>query len=296
MLKFLVQTKKIQYKESDMELEIIAIYCWCDLLLQHLKIKEDPRSEMSNAEVVTTAIVAVRFFSGNLENARCFLSEHRYIPNMLSKSRLNRRIHALGYKLIRDIQGVIGELFKATNHNQEYAIDSFPVPVCENVRIFHSKIYNTEKYRGYHASKKRYFYGIKVHMLVTVGGLPVEFIMTPGSCADISAFKELDLNIPEGSMVYGDKAYTDYEEEDLLIESAGIELKPQRRDNAKRRFDRCTEYIINRQRKMVETVFSGIAWLFPKHIHAVTAQGFELKIALFSCAAGFSTLVSASLS
>lgn len=277
-----------------MELEIIAIYCWCDLLLQHLNIKENIRSEMTNAEVTTTAIVAVRFFCGNFENARRFLGEHSYIPNMLSKSRLNRRLHMLGSELIGDIQRIIGEFFKAANPNQEYAVDSFPVPVCENIRIFHARIYSNEKYRGYQASKKRYFYGLKVHMLVTVDGRPVEFILTPGCCADVSAFKGLDLDLPEGAIVYGDKAYTDYEEEDLLLE-AGIELKPQRKDNAKRRFDRCTEYIIDRQRKMVETVFSGIARLFPKHIHAVTSQGFELKVALFACAAGFSALVPSGL-
>ena len=274
-----------------MELEIIAIYCWCDLLLKHLKVKEDRRSEISNAEVITTAIVAVRFFSGNFENTRQFLCEHKYIPNMLSKSRLNRRLHQLGHELIVDIQSVIGEFFKATNHDQEYAVDSFPMPVCENIRIFHSKIYHDEKYRGYQASKKRYFYGLKVHMLVTVDGRPVEFILTPGSSADVSAFKEFPLDLSEGSTIYGDKAYTDYDEEDMLIETAGIKLKPQRKENAKRRFDGCTEYVINHQRKMVETVFSGIARLFPKHIHAVTSKGFELKVALFACAASFSLLV-----
>ncbi len=40
----------------------------------------------------------------------------------------------------------------------------------------------------------------------------------------------------------------------------------------------------------METVFSGIARLFPKHIYAVSAKGFELKVALFACAAGFSVL------
>jgi len=47
------------------------------------------------------------------------------------------------------------------------------------------------------------------------------------------------------------------------------------------------EYIINHQRKIVETAFSGIAQLFPKHIHAVTSLGFELKVALFSCIPAF---------
>ena len=40
--------------------------------------------------------------------------------------------------------------------------------------------------------------------------------------------------------------------------------------------------MIDKQRKIVETVFSGIARLFPKHIHAITSRGFELKVALFA--------------
>jgi Transposase DDE domain len=269
-----------------MTLEIIAIYCWCELILRQLNILDDCRAEMNNSEVLTTAIVAVRFFSGNFENARKFLKEHKYIPNMLSKSRFNRRLHSLGLDLIGDVQRIIAELFKSINPTQEYAVDSFPVPVCENVRIFHSKIYNGEEYRGYQASKKRYFYGIKVHMIVTVDGKPIEFIFSPGSCSDIKAFKRMDLDLPEGSTIYGDKAYTDYEEEDFLVES-GINLKAQRKENAKRQHSGCMNYLIDCKRKMVETAFSGIARLFPKHIHAVTKKGFELKVALFACVPSF---------
>lgn len=277
-----------------MELEIIAIYCWCDLILKQLNIKDDWRVAINNAEVLTAAIVAVRFFSGNFENARIFLKDHRYMPHMLSKSRLNRRLHALGAELIGDIVKIIGEIFKSTNQTQEYAVDSFPVPVCENIRIFHSKIYTEEAYRGYQASKKRYFYGVKVHMVVTVHGMPVEFIISQGSCADVKAFKELDLDLPAGSLVYADKAYTDYDEEDFRAE-AGINLKAQRKGNATRQHSGCMNYLINSCRKVVETTFSGIARLFPKHIHAVTAKGFELKVALFACAPAFIVLAKSML-
>ena len=277
-----------------MELEIIAIYCWCELILSQLNIKDNERAEMNNAEVLTTAIVAVRFFSGNFQNACNFLKEHGYIPAMLSNSRFNRRLHALGPELIGDVQKIIGELFKSLNPTQEYAVDSFPVPVCENVRIFHSKIYTEEEYRGYQASKKRYFYGIKVHMVVTTDGKPVEFILSPGSYSDIKAFKRLDLDLPEGSIIYGDKAYTDYEEEDFLAELK-IDLKSQRKENAKRQHSGCMNYLIDCKRKMVETAFSGIARLFPKHIHAVTASGFELKVALFACASSIMSLTEAIL-
>ena len=277
-----------------MELEIIAIYCWCELILNQLNIKDDCRTEMTHAEVLTTAIVAVRFFSGNFQNACNFLSEHDYILKMLSKSRFNRRLHKLGPELIGDVQKIIGEIFKSSNKDQEYAVDSFPVPVCENIRIFHSKIYTEEKYRGYQASKKRYFYGIKVHMVVTTDGKPIEFILSPGSCSDIKGFKELDLDLPEGSTIYADKAYTDYDEEDLLAE-ININLKPQRKGNSKRQHSSCMNFLIDCKRRMVEIAFSGIARLFPKHIHAVTAKGFELKVALFSCIPSFIVLTEAIL-
>jgi hypothetical protein len=41
---------------------------------------------MSDAEVMTTALVAVLFFGGKDERARELLQEQGYIPNMVSKS------------------------------------------------------------------------------------------------------------------------------------------------------------------------------------------------------------------
>ncbi len=46
-----------------MELEIIAIYCWCELILNQLNIKDDWRSEMSNAEVLTASFLSCKFHS-----------------------------------------------------------------------------------------------------------------------------------------------------------------------------------------------------------------------------------------
>jgi hypothetical protein len=74
---------------------IVVIYCLCDDLLQALDHRDDPQSKMSDAEVMTTALVAARFFGGNQEHARALLGSPRYVPHMLSKSRFCRRLHAL---------------------------------------------------------------------------------------------------------------------------------------------------------------------------------------------------------
>ncbi|MFO0048614.1 MAG: hypothetical protein ACK54E_08975, partial [Pseudanabaena sp.] len=46
-----------------------------------------------------------------------------------------------------------------------------------------------EEYRGYQASKKRHFYGIKIHLMVTASREPVEFFLTSGSFADVKGLR-----------------------------------------------------------------------------------------------------------
>jgi hypothetical protein len=38
----------------------------------------------------------------------------------------------------------------------------------------------------------------------------VEFALAAGSEADVTIFKELELDLPEGSIICAEKAYTDY--------------------------------------------------------------------------------------
>ena len=69
--------------------EIIAIYCLCDDILKAMNYQDDPQVQMSDAEVMTTGIVASLCYCGNFEKARKALSEPQYIPKMLSRSRFN---------------------------------------------------------------------------------------------------------------------------------------------------------------------------------------------------------------
>ena len=176
-------------------------------------------------------------------------------------------------------------------------LDSCPVSVCDNIRISRCKIYRgddgspNEAFRGYSASKKRYFYGLKVHMMVNQTGRPVEVFFTPGSASDTAELKNFHFNLERGSTVYGDKAYNEYETEDLLNEVEGINLLPIRKSNSKRKLPAFVEYLQSYYRKRVETSFSSFERLLPKSIHAVTARGFELKVFLFVLAYSFDGLL-----
>ncbi len=156
-----------------------------DDLLRAIGHNEDCRRDMSDAEIITTALIAAMFFDGNYAKACCYMKDHKLIPNMLDKSRFNRRLHSI-YMLMNDLFHQIGMILKETSDCTEYLLDSFPVPICD-IRIFHVKLIKSEEYRGYIASKKRYFYGVKVQLLTTKSGIPVEFVFMPGSAYDVRA-------------------------------------------------------------------------------------------------------------
>ena len=190
---------------------------------------------------------------------------------------------------------LLAHLWKALDAQGVYVIDSFPVAVCDNIRIRRAKLYRQETYRGYQASKRRYFYGLKIHLMVTSAGQPVECVLTPGSVSDVQVLKDYAYDLPPGSVVYADKAYNDYEIEDprssrgqaLLAEVEDIRLLPVRKKNSKRPLSASTRFLQSYYRKRVETAGSLLMGLFPKSLHAVSAQGFELKVALFVLAYSF---------
>ena len=153
--------------------------------------------------------------------------------------------------------------------------------VCDNYRIPRAKLYQHKEYRGCIASKKRYFYGLKVHLLVTKDGQPVECFLTPGSYSDVRMLKPFRCDVPEGSHVYADKAYHDYAMEDVLLEASHIRLYPIRKKQSKRTLPPYIAYVQHYYRKRIETVGSLIERMLPNTIHAVTAEGFELKVFLF---------------
>lgn len=78
-----------------METQIIVVFCLCADMLKSLHHYEDPQCRMSDAEVMTTAIIAMLYFKGNFRLASQYLYEQRYIPNMVSRSRFNRRLHRI---------------------------------------------------------------------------------------------------------------------------------------------------------------------------------------------------------
>lgn len=277
-----------------MDTAIITTYCLADDWLRARRHQESSQQAVSDAEVMTTAIVAARFFGGNFENALDLLAGPTYFGHRLSRSRFNRRLHRLA-TLLESFFEWLGRVHKACSSEQVYLVDSCPVKVCKNIRINRCRIYpsaaTNDVFRGYNSSEKQFFYGLKVHAITTAKGVPIEVSLTPGSYNDTIRLPTFELDLPEGSLLYGDKAYNEYFTEDILADACDIELLPQRKKNSKRAVPAYVEYLQQVYRKKIETGFSLLKRLLPESIHAVTARGFELKVFLFVLACSIDALL-----
>jgi len=260
--------------------KIISIFCFLDDILIGIKHKEDRRRIVSDSEIAVTAVVSALFFGGNQYTAIHFMKSHGYIPKMLDKSRFNRRLHQIGH-LLYELFRQVGCYLKDVCCELHYIIDSFPVSVCDNIRIMNCKLVKGEKWRGYTASMRRYFYGVKVQLLTTGSGIPVAFCFTPGNQADIKSLEKIVSGLPPEASVYADRAYTDYSIEDHLFAQELILLKIQRKSNSKRPDNKQQVQQKLKMRKRVETTISDIKKMFPRTIHAVTLNGFLVKLILF---------------
>jgi len=259
--------------------QTIAIYCFIDDFFLALGRKDDAHCKLSDAELLTTALLAARYFHGNLHSACCYMRQHHGV-RMIDKSGFTRRLHGLKEQLVALFLALAGTL-KELNTSSRYLIDSFPAAVCDNIRIARCRLLRGEGYRGRCASKRRYFYGFRVQLIATEAGLPVAFYIHAGSFVDVTALKAMPLDLPQGSCLYADAGYTCYEVEDLLKECDGVELRACRKNNSKRPDEPHMAFLKDHYRKRIETTFSGITSFFPKRIHAVTPQGFILKLILF---------------
>ncbi len=235
---------------------------------------------MTDSEVITIAISAMLHFGGNFQRARLILHELGLVKRLLSRSRFSRRVTRLAdliYRLFHQLGAVLKEL----HWESRYLLDSFPVALCDNIRIKGCRIVSDEQYRGVMTSKRRFFYGVRVQIMATSDGIPLEFCILPGACSDLQGLAELALDLPAMAELFVDAGYNFYEWEDYLQEIENLKLQVPRKKNSTRGREPWLEIYKSVMRKYIETTIGEISKMFPKKIHATNLNGFLLKIALF---------------
>ncbi|WP_233493243.1 MULTISPECIES: transposase [unclassified Meiothermus] len=178
---------------------------------------------------------------------------------------------------------LLARVWKELRQAQGYALDTFPIPTCENIRAPRSRLTPGRVYRGFVLSRRVYFHGFKLHLLVDDGLFVHEVALTPGSFHDLSS-----LQVEAGKPLYLDRGYESYVWEDVLREATGVEVMPIRKRRCSfrrkpwsKRYVPWLQYLAIVGRREVETVGGMLNNLFPRRIHAVTQEGFVLKFLSF---------------
>lgn len=128
-------------------------------------------------------------------------------------------------------------------------IDSTALAVCHNRRIQAHRVFDGVAQRG--KTSLGWFYGFKVHLIITDQGELVAFAITPGNVDDRKPVKRLARDIT--GKLFGDKGYISKKlMEDLLQDN--IDLITTTRRNMKPRVLSLIDKALLRKRSLIETV------------------------------------------
>jgi hypothetical protein len=252
---------------------IVTAYVVIDETMAALGHRSHRLAQVSDAEVLTVAVVAAKYFANNHERALGGVHGMRYLTKPLSASRFNRRVHALG-RWLGLILETLGELFA---QGEAFLIDSLPIPVCRRARARRSRKLGGKAFCGYCAAKREPFFGWRLHLICTTGGVPVAFDLLPGGLHDLTPIHELLYGLPDGAAVYGDKAYNAAGDEASILADTGVRLVPLHKANM-RPNDWADKLALRAYRKRIETLYSQLTAMGIQRLHARTNVGLELKV------------------
>ena len=200
--------------------------------------------------------------------------EHRDLfPRQPSQSRFNRRRRQLmaAFNLIRRV--LLDGLDVA--QDRQCVIDSLPVPAVQ----FHLVPGSTGDWAAYGASfgkvssKKQTIFGYKLHLLITLGGVILDFELAPAHASDLEVGFEL-LSEHTDLEVVGDKGYISAAKAAELWELQRVRLLTLPRRNQKTQLPRAVQKLLNSLRQIIETVNGQLTEQFHIEInHAHTFWG-----------------------
>lgn len=174
-------------------------------------------------------------------------------PRLPERSRFNRRRRALA-QVINQIRRLVLQVLDVA-YDAHAAIDSLPLPVVQfHLAPQRSRDWDAhEASFGYCASKKQTFYGYRLHLIVTLGGVILDFELTSADADEREAARDMASG-QAGRTLIADKGYVSKPLADELLESAGVRLIAARRVNQRKGLPEMLTRLINRFRQIIETV------------------------------------------
>jgi len=175
-----------------------------------------------------------------------------------------------------------------TDLDEIYLIDSFPIPMCQEIR--HGRV-NLLRDAGAYFGKgtKGWFFGFKLHVLSTRSGQIVGAVLLPTSYDDRAGARMLASLIAEGSLAIADLGYRGKQFQLELYEEEGV-LFLTRADMTSQRL----KIIHSTIRERVEGIFSSLWTRFATRVYSRSWNGLwnTLKLKMLDYKLCFAKVIS----
>ena len=226
---------------TDIDTLATALYVTTDDLLKAFPEIAPPRPavgaqvQLSDAELITLAVMQA--LEGYTSERRWLRHAHTHLrhlfPYLPGQSGYNKRLRAASYLVTYMIRVLARDT--AAWHDDVWVVDSTPVE-CARSRdaVMRSDLAGWAQY-GYCASHSRYFWGLRLHLVCTLSGLPVAFALAGAKAGEQETLLDIFTAEPRllaerpGQTLIGDKNYFGADFQTQLAQTGAVLLRPARK-------------------------------------------------------------------
>jgi hypothetical protein len=222
------------------EHQLIELYLWVcraydtcpDLRAQRMSNNHRPRC--TDEELMTVYLFG--HLQGHFTQRRIYdyVAGHwrEWFPALPSYQACNRRLNRLGAGFALILQDALGQAALELGGGPDRLLDSLPVMLARGARGDAAKVARGLAAKGYCASKKLYYHGVKLHLVARKRyrrlPVPESLVVTSAAVHDLTAVQQR-LSAPEGGALFGDKAYQDAQTRAALAERRVTLCVPEKR-------------------------------------------------------------------
>lgn len=237
---------------------------------------------MCDVDLISLAVTSesLGIDSENLLFSKIKTDYPEQFPNLIHRARYNARRKNLVHWIVYCAQ-IWSEKMDASN--QDYIVDSIPIPECKICREKRSTVCRksgdaVQATKGVDSTIRQYFIGYRLHLIVSDTDLYQHHELLPANVHDINFLKHLEYTPLTDCTLIGDLAYRSQPLQLQLFADWGIKLSAPFRSN-QHAFE---PYPYERkiQRKRIETQFSQYCDdLMLKRNYAKSYDGLSTRIA-----------------
>ena len=244
-------------------------------------VKRGPKPKYTDSYIISL-IILKNLLGMNSESSflRYLRKNHpRSFPDLPERSWFNRKSRWLT-PMIEKIQK---QLVTEKNDSRTYIIDSTPTPTVKRYRGHNSVCFPKGKQTnfGYCASKKEYYFGVKLSVIINPDGLITNNGIHPANRHDLLAGKDILSSMDTTDItLIGDKGYYDGDLRFDLKNRGGHLCVPDKKRHHK--FNTKKDKKLLKKRQLVETVINQLKSHF--RIEETLARSYEGLVARLTAA------------